>query len=142
LTKFLKRLQDGAIMNDEAITNVYVAPTVEDAHFLVNLLAESGIMATVANEHFSGLFGIGTAHMGPGLMVRSEEAAAARRIIAEWENAQRVSLADDQLSASPAPVGWRCLKCGEEVRQDFEICWNCQAARPDSPTNAPGPDGA
>ena len=24
---------------------------------------------------------------------------------------------------------WRCLKCGEEVEDHFELCWNCQANR-------------
>ena len=24
---------------------------------------------------------------------------------------------------------WRCLKCGEEVEDHFDLCWNCQANR-------------
>jgi len=24
---------------------------------------------------------------------------------------------------------WHCLKCGEEVEDHFEVCWNCQADR-------------
>lgn len=24
---------------------------------------------------------------------------------------------------------WRCLKCGEDVEDQFELCWNCQANR-------------
>jgi len=26
-------------------------------------------------------------------------------------------------------VMWRCLKCGEEVEDHFDLCWNCQANR-------------
>lgn len=24
---------------------------------------------------------------------------------------------------------WSCVKCGEEVEDTFELCWNCQANR-------------
>lgn len=24
---------------------------------------------------------------------------------------------------------WHCLKCGEDVEDHFEVCWNCQANR-------------
>ena len=24
---------------------------------------------------------------------------------------------------------WHCVKCGEEVEDIFELCWNCQASR-------------
>lgn len=24
---------------------------------------------------------------------------------------------------------WHCLKCGEDVEDQFEVCWNCQADR-------------
>src|SRR5207247_7815643 len=24
---------------------------------------------------------------------------------------------------------WRCSKCGAEVEDDFEVCWNCSTAR-------------
>lgn len=24
---------------------------------------------------------------------------------------------------------WHCLKCGEDVEDHFELCWNCQANR-------------
>lgn len=24
---------------------------------------------------------------------------------------------------------WECRKCGEEVEDDFDVCWNCQAGR-------------
>jgi hypothetical protein len=24
---------------------------------------------------------------------------------------------------------WKCRRCGEEVEDDFDVCWNCQAGR-------------
>src|SRR2546422_294124 len=27
---------------------------------------------------------------------------------------------------------WQCQKCGESVDDNFDICWNCQAAKADS----------
>lgn len=23
------------------------------------------------------------------------------------------------------PRGWTCPKCGEEIEQGFDVCWNC-----------------
>ena len=34
---------------------------------------------------------------------------------------------------------WKCAKCGELVDEEFEICWNCQQAKPESPTLVQGP---
>ena len=25
--------------------------------------------------------------------------------------------------------GWRCAKCGSDVDDGFEVCWNCGASR-------------
>lgn len=30
------------------------------------------------------------------------------------------------------PTEWRCPSCGETVRSDFDLCWNCQGSRPKS----------
>jgi predicted nucleic-acid-binding Zn-ribbon protein len=29
---------------------------------------------------------------------------------------------------------WKCPTCGEEVEDDFNICWNCQSGKDGSPT--------
>jgi len=29
---------------------------------------------------------------------------------------------------------WKCVRCGELVDEEFDVCWNCQAAKPASPT--------
>jgi hypothetical protein len=28
---------------------------------------------------------------------------------------------------------WKCSKCGEEVEDDFEVCWNCSTAKDGTP---------
>ena len=33
---------------------------------------------------------------------------------------------------------WPCPKCGEEVPGTFELCWNCNASRPDQARDSEG----
>ena len=35
---------------------------------------------------------------------------------------------------------WRCSNCGEEVGNDFEICWNCETEKGDSIAIEEGPE--
>ena len=38
----------------------------------------------------------------------------------------------DQIAAARADQGeWTCPQCNESVPGHFDLCWNCEAARPD-----------
>lgn len=36
-------------------------------------------------------------------------------------------------AAPPSGERWRCPQCGRSCPPNFELCWNCEAARPVSP---------
>lgn len=68
--------------------SVYEASTGLDAHMILNLLEQQGIMGRVDGEYLQG--GIGElAAMGfVRVLVADEDHAAAKRIIGEWEAMQ------------------------------------------------------
>jgi DNA-directed RNA polymerase subunit RPC12/RpoP len=37
---------------------------------------------------------------------------------------------------------WTCIGCGENVDDDFGVCWNCQRARDGSPGEAKGEESS
>jgi hypothetical protein len=50
------------------------------------------------------------------------------------ERAADAKLLEEQLELESPDVGkpaWTCAKCREENPGNFDICWKCQAARPE-----------
>jgi|ERR1700722_8222165 len=51
------------------------------------------------------------------------------------ESAAREKAADDEFLEESSDTGkpaWTCASCGEKNPGNFELCWKCQAAQPDS----------
>jgi len=60
------------------------------------------------------------------LVIRARELADDR--------ATEAKLLEEQLELESPDVGnpaWTCAKCREENPGNFDICWKCQAVRPD-----------
>ena len=112
----------------EDFVKVYQAKNTTEAYFVKNLLADEGIEGFVEGEYLQGALGdLPWLAVAPQVMVRPASEEAARRIVREYDE-QRSARAGS--AAGGAGATWRCPKCGEEVDGDFEVCWNCQSARP------------
>ena len=85
-----------------------------------NLLEEQGIECMVKNEFACGGVGeLAPFETWPELWIAdANDLARAETVIA--------GLADSQ----PAKQGWVCAACGETNEANFQLCWNCSAARP------------
>jgi hypothetical protein len=35
---------------------------------------------------------------------------------------------------------WKCQHCGEEIEEDFNVCWNCLYGKDGTPPSAPKPE--
>ena len=112
-------------MGDETNVEVYWSADAQDAHLVEGILEDAGIAARVVGEMLQA--GAGELAMGPGssprVWVSETDQARARTIVAEWEKQRR---ADRSAVATP----WKCAQCGEDVEGNFDICWNCQSAKP------------
>jgi hypothetical protein len=105
---------------DEVIT-VYTAANPLEAHFVKNLLLDSDIRATVAEDH-EPLAGLSI--VPPDVMVRRGDAASAEAVIAEYEEKKRERADDPE---------WTCPQCGESMPAVFDECFQCGVERPGSP---------
>lgn len=110
-------------MEDSEVTMVYSSNTeVLEVHALANLLQEQGIAARVVGDNLQQVFP-DTVSSPIELWVPHADAERATALVAGWvsEGAHRQAAS---LSA------WKCPQCGEEVEGSFDICWNCETARP------------
>jgi len=84
-----------------------------------NLLEGEGIECLVRNEYLrTGAGEIPPIECWLELWVADDsEADRARRLLEEALEASR-----------PAPGGWQCPGCGEQVEGQFARCWNCGSA--------------
>lgn len=110
-------------MGDNDVVQVYVAQQPQQAHFLCNLLADSGIEARVLGEPLA-LAGPPASTQSGVLWVRRQDAERARQILTDWEQEQSKPHTDTDPTAT-----WKCAACGELVDDEFELCWNCQNPR-------------
>lgn len=105
---------------------IYSAGSVPQAYMLRNLLAESGIVAVVANStlHGGGVDLVGL-HTAAKVMVAQKNAAAARRFALQFDDA---AVAAAEFPPEPDPLSdstydWpRCPGCGERRSTRCKIC--------------------
>jgi hypothetical protein len=104
---------------------LYTARDAMEAHFLRTLLEERDIPAAVLGENLAPARGElpFTLETQPAVWVREDHFAQAQAVVDEML-AQR--------HAQSLALPWTCPACGEEVDGTFDLCWNCQASRPES----------
>ena len=100
------------------LISVYRAAHATEAHLVKNLLGDEEIDAFVAEEcePFPGL-----SFDPPEVLVRREDEARAREIVADYD-AQQVARADRP--------DWTCPKCAATVVGAFDECDVCGTTRP------------
>jgi len=108
------------LSDPKELVSVYQGANLTEAHFVMNLLVDEGIEASVTeeNEALSGL-----AMSSASVWVRHEDETRARRVVDEYD-AEQVRRADRP--------DWTCPKCGVTVVGAFDECDACGADRPGS----------
>lgn len=103
-----------------------------EAHFLQGLLEQEGITSVIQGEALEGAWGTVqiTPKSLPGVWVNEEDVARAQPIADEYQQREMKSRAMPEGEENPIGVTWKCPKCGEEVEEQFDECWNCGAERP------------
>ncbi len=100
--------------------HVYTAVSDWDAQMVRDLLITNGIDAIV--EARSSLY---TAGQDRVLILNDADEVRAIDIVRDF---------DVTLAGQPPDTGvvwtWRCPKCREEVEPQFDLCWNCGTAKP------------
>lgn len=107
---------------DRSLETIGVFASITEASIARARLEEAGIRSWLQGELSTGqLFPVGLALGGISLEVSDADAASAR------------SLLDDvnQATTGADETAWICGTCGTEVESGFELCWKCQAVRPD-----------
>lgn len=112
-------------MSSPERAEVYAARDEIDATLVRSMLSESGIQAQIVGGQIVGAVGEVPAGLpsAPRVWVSIDEADQARELIRDMEHKRRQHADTDAV--------WNCAGCNEEVTVDFEICWNCQAPRPE-----------
>jgi len=102
------------------LVSVYQGANTTEAHLVMNLLQDEGIQASVseANEPLAGL-----SIAAPDVLVRREDEARARAIVARYDGEQE---------ARASRPDWQCPACNATVVGAFDECDVCGAVRPGS----------
>jgi hypothetical protein len=115
---------------------IYTARNDMDAHFLKGLLEQEGINVVIQGEALEGAWGNMpvSATSLPGVWVDEADVDKAKPIVNEYQLREDAHLKDPDGDEESAKPTWKCLKCGEEVEDQFDECWNCGAERPGTQT--------
>ncbi len=99
---------------------IFSAANPVEAHIVCELLKSHGVLAKVHAEHTFSLKGEipFTQDSDPYVWLEEDiHLKKAKRLIAEYE----------QQECGP---DWLCPQCGENVENQFSVCWNCEAINP------------
>ena len=112
-------------MQDKDIVEVYAAANVSEAYLVRNLLEDHGVQAHVVADALCGAAGDLPLGMDicPRIWVTKADCKRAREIITQQKDDQRSCEAGD------VALPWMCPKCGSEVPENFDTCWNCEHSR-------------
>ncbi|HZK80873.1 MAG TPA: DUF2007 domain-containing protein [Humisphaera sp.] len=110
---------------------IYTARNDMDAHFLKGLLEQEGINSVIQGEALEGAWGDMpvSARSLPGVWVDEADVAKATPIVDEYQKREDAHLKEPDTDDETAGPTWKCPKCGEEVEDQFDVCWNCGAER-------------
>ena len=112
---------------DAELTTVYEAGSSGEAYLVRDMLLDNDIEAVVAGE-YSESAPIAPITDGPTVQVRAADRQCALKLIEQFE---RATIHDEDETAHSAEPPWTCPKCGKTVDGNFEVCWNCEAERPE-----------
>jgi hypothetical protein len=96
---------------------LYLAADPIEAQILRDYLGDQGIAVRIDGEHLWSARGELPMEYPRLYLLNASDEAQARRLLAEYER------------RAFNPSIWRCA-CGETVPLHFELCWNCQTAKP------------
>lgn len=90
-----------------------------EAHVAQGLLEAEGLQSYLEGEHGNLAMSYATSAIGGvRLMVEQADTELALAVLSRSEE------------CVPRGEEWQCLKCFETVDAGFEVCWNCEADRP------------
>jgi hypothetical protein len=115
-----------------ALQPLYRAANSSEAHALRDRLREEGILAAVMGESLES--GHGLPITTPAVWVGTRDLDRAREVLGAFLAERSGSGAEDAGKGA-----WTCPGCGERIEPSFDICWNCQTARPPAPPGPPDP---
>jgi hypothetical protein len=94
-----------------------------EAQFLRDFLEQHHIAADVFDDYLAGAAGELPAMIFPTVWVLEDrDLVRARQLLAEFLTRPR---------GQNRKGRWKCAGCGELVDAEFDLCWNCGAARPE-----------
>ena len=94
---------------------IYSASNLPEAHLLLDLLKQAGIVAKILNSYAQGATGeIPFEQAYPQIWLEDErDKSIAEIIIHKYES-------------TPSDIEWKyCSNCGERNPANFELCWEC-----------------
>ena len=111
----------------EEFVLAYAAGTPYEAHFVSGLIEREQIPVRMVGEKLSGGFGeLPATVLQVELFVARKDLSRAREIVDAYEDRRQAGGPD-----YGEGIPWDCPACGETIDGSFEICWNCQAPRPE-----------
>lgn len=107
-----------------------------ELHFVEGLLDQEEIEYVVQGEALEAAWSnVALSQTAvPGIWVKPEDVARAKAIVEDYLKREQKYVGQDAIDETPRKT-WKCAKCGEEVEEQFDQCWNCGAEKPEA--NAP-----
>jgi len=117
------------------MVQIFTARNEMEAHFVQGLLEQEEIQSVIQGEALEGAW----ANLPlsdralPSIWVNEPDVAKAQPIVEEYMRREQVHAhepeTEDDKDEKVGPT-WKCPKCGEEVEEQFDECWNCGTAKP------------
>lgn len=98
---------------------VYTHPNPLIVNNARNLLDAANLQTQLKNEHASGAVGeLSAIDTWPELWINEDN-----------DYSQAMHILQPLMSQEQQPQ-WLCQQCGEHNEESFEVCWQCQTAKP------------